>query len=94
MLDLTERSPLWGMEAWKVAALGGIVLLGIVSAHDGPNDAIVIGSLPFSTTGDSTGFSNAVDLGAEPNAFFAFTGRTEVRQILEKYELAYFRLEE
>ena len=69
------------MAAWKAAALAGVMLLGIATAQDGPNDAIAITLLPFSTTGDSTGFLSTVALGGGPDVFFVLPGVVEVRRI-------------
>ena len=40
---------------------------------NGPSDAIVIGEIPFLTSGDSTGFASSAILGAGPDVFFKFT---------------------
>ena len=45
---------------------------------DGPNTAFVIDALPFSTSGDSTGFTSTVSLGGGPDVFYTFTS-AEVR---------------
>ena len=47
-------------------------------AGDGPDTAIVIDALPFSTSGDSTGFTSTVSLGGGPDVFYTFTS-AEVR---------------
>ena len=40
---------------------------------NGPSGAIVIGEIPFFTSGDSTGFASSAILGAGPDVFFKFT---------------------
>ena len=49
-------------------------------AGNGPDDAFVIEELPFSTTGDSTGFTSTVSLGFGPDVFYTFTSATEVKR--------------
>ena len=61
------------------------------STGDGPATAIVIEELPFSTSGDSSGFLDTVPLGGGPDVFFSFTSETGVRQItLDNSVLWYF----
>ena len=46
---------------------------------NGPDDAIVIEALPFSTSGDSSLFTSTVTLGGGPDVFYVFTSETMVR---------------
>ena len=45
----------------------------------GPSNAIAIDGIPFSTSGDSTGFASKVSLGTGPDVFFKYMG-TQVRR--------------
>ena len=45
-----------------------------------PDSATVIEELPFSTSGNSAGFTSTTNLGDGPDVFYTFTSATGVRQ--------------